>query len=51
VLGCFTNQILTNDLESGLTGTLKVVHEYPLKFEGCLLSCAKMPGAKKSDPD
>jgi len=47
VLGCFTNQILTNDLESGLTGTLKVVHEYPLKFEGCLLVCQDAWGEKK----
>jgi hypothetical protein len=29
----------------------EVFHEYPLKFEGYLRSCAKMPGAKESDPD
>ena len=33
------------------TGTLEVLHEYPLKFEGYLLSCTQMPAAKKSDPD
>ena len=31
--------------------TFEVFHEYPLEFEGYLLSCAKMPGAKESDPD
>lgn len=34
-----------------LTGAFEVFHEYPLEFEGYLLSCAKMPGAKESDPD
>jgi hypothetical protein len=51
VLGRSTAQIPTNASESGLTGALEVFHEYPLEFEGCLLSCAQMPGAKKSDPD
>ena len=46
-----TDQILTNDSEGNLTGTLEVFHEYPLECEGYLLSCAKMPGAKESDPD
>jgi hypothetical protein len=35
----------------GPTATFEVFHEYPLEFEGYLLSCAKMPGAKESDPD
>ena len=40
-----------NDSDGGLTRTFEVFHEYPLKFEGYPLSCAKMPGAKESDPD
>ncbi len=51
VCGCSTDQIPTNDSEGDLIGTFEVFHEYPLEFEGYLLSCAKMPGAKKSDPD
>ena len=35
----------------GLTGTFEVFHEYPLEFEGYLLWCAKVPGAKESNPD
>ena len=33
------------------SGTFEVFHKYALKFEGYLLSCAKMPTAKESDPD
>jgi hypothetical protein len=51
VFGCSTEQIFTNDSERGLTGTFEVFHEYPLEFEGYLLSWAEMPGAKESDPD
>lgn len=38
-------------LGQGFTPCLEVFHEYPLQFEGHLLACAKMPGAKESDPD
>jgi hypothetical protein len=41
----------TSDSEGGFIGTFEVFHEYPLEFEGYLLSSAKMPGAKESDPD
>jgi len=37
-------------LSSG-RGVFEVIHEHPLKFYGYLLSCAKIPPAKKSDPD
>jgi len=35
----------------GLSDTFEVFHEYPLKFEGYVLSCAEIPAAKESDPD
>jgi len=34
-----------------LSGTVEVFYKYALKFEGYLLSCAKIPAAKESDPD
>jgi hypothetical protein len=37
-------------LSSG-RGVFEVIHEHPLKFYGYLLSCAKIPPAKKNDPD
>ncbi len=52
--GCsaaLADQIPTNDSEGGLSGTFEVFHEYPLEFERYLLSRAKMPSAKESDPD
>ena len=51
MLGCSTDQILTTDSEGNLAGTFEAFREYPLECEGYLLSCAKMPGAKESDPD
>jgi hypothetical protein len=49
--GCSTDQIPTNDSERGFIGIFEVSHKYPLEFDGYLLSSAKMPGAKESDPD
>jgi hypothetical protein len=52
--GCsapLADQIPANDSEGGLSSIFEVFHEYPLEFEGYLLSRAKMPGAKESDPD
>jgi hypothetical protein len=52
VFGCSTAaQIPTNDSERSFIGIFEVFHEYPLEFDGDLLSCAKMPGAKEGDPD
>jgi hypothetical protein len=48
VFGCSTDQIST---ERGFIGIFEVFHKYPLEFDGYLLSSAKMPGAKESDPD
>jgi hypothetical protein len=51
VFGCSTDQISRMTRSGSLTGTFEVLHEYPLEFEGYLLSCAEIPGAKESDPD
>ena len=42
--------IWANRCRSG-RGTFEVFHEYSLKFEGYLPSCAKVPAAKERDPD
>jgi hypothetical protein len=49
--GCSTDQIPENDSERGFIGIFEVFYKYALEFDGYLLSCAKMPGAKESDPD
>jgi len=51
IIGLTSLADLPSDFEGGLTRTFEVFHEYPLKFESYLLSCAKMLGAKESDPD
>jgi hypothetical protein len=51
VFGYSTDQIPTKDSERGFIGIFEVFHKYALEFDGYLLSCAKMPGAKESDPD
>ena len=51
VFSCSTHQIPTKDSERSIIGIFEVFHEDPLEFDGYLLSCAKMPGAKESDPD
>jgi hypothetical protein len=40
-----------NDSERGRAVSLEVFQEYPLKFEGHLLSCAKIAPAKERNPN
>jgi hypothetical protein len=47
----FQPRLKLSHSERGFIGIFEVFHEYPLEFEGYLLSCAKMPSAKESDPN